>query len=117
MRWGHGHTFAAGALAALTAARDGRLLAGILILVFVAGIALGRFWVAAKHVARSAAGELERRAQLGRAKVREARARARMAEAKAADARSVAVEAKRRAERAAGITRSEIAQLQLGRKP
>lgn len=115
-RWSHLHTFAAGALGALAVARSGWLIAVALVAVFAAGIAVGRLLYRAAQFgawtlrAGRAVVELrESRLELSRARALEARSRAENAE-------WVAAEQKRRAERAAGITSSEIAQLQMGRR-
>lgn len=69
--------------------------------------------VSAWWLGRRLRPELTQRAVLVAARVREAEAKADMAAARAVDAQAVAVEARRRAERARGITSSEIAQLQM----
>jgi hypothetical protein len=121
-RWRHPHTLAAGLIAGIWWSHDPRFMLGFVVAAFLIGVGLGRFWHTVKRASRIVAetawlkAESNRQAlAIKRAHVRTARATARLAEAKARDGKAVAVEARRRADRARGVTNSEIAQLQMGK--
>jgi len=124
MRWTHAHTGLAGAFAGLWFARSPLLVLLVVAAVaFTAGLLAGRFWRGVRAAKAAVTAEIAARAEalrhthdMRRAGLRAARAKARVVEAKARDGKAIAAEAKRRAERARGVTNSEIAQLQMGRR-
>lgn len=113
-KWSHAHTLAAGIIAGLFINRHAYLLAIAAIGLFLAGILVGRFWAGIAGLSKKLAAEAAHRTAIQRAELRHKRAKARDLEAQARDKENIAREARRRADRARGITRGEVAELQAG---
>lgn len=116
-RWTHLHTFAAGVLGATVVARQGWLILVAFAGVFAAGVLLGRFLYRAAQLAVWAGRAGRAVVELRESRLELSRARALEARSRAENGAAVAAEQRHRADRAKGITRSEIAELQMGKRP
>lgn len=115
LRWGHGHTFVGGLLAGLAVSSYWEAAAAAAAVLAVAVFFAWRVVKVSRRAGRTVTAAVSTRELIQQETLRERRAKADQAEARARDLEAIAAGERRRADRAAGITRSEIAELQMFR--